>query len=272
MYKWYDYAANHFSDYKLIAKSDDDVYLCPDKLMEDLNGNEVKSHWHNLYYGWSWFQGAMKPLPYPEEEQIKQIVPLTQKEFDKKFNKEAIIKRYTNTNIISHNADNPDGLGHWIVSDYKAFRKICNNTFPCNKNNPQGYEPISAFQRHDEFFVILAMPLVKKIISKPYCRRQNKTMCTNDNERYDNDFAGQSLGIWLGEIQKKNPEDVFLMRRNRLFVHYADAIHDIREVRQTMQKMNGDEYNFCKDFAIFHKSSTELTRWLYQKTLDFEKV
>ena len=62
LYKWYKYAADHFFEYKLIAKSDDDVFICPESLMNDLLEESNRINWPNLYYGWMWNQGKDKEI------------------------------------------------------------------------------------------------------------------------------------------------------------------------------------------------------------------
>ena len=74
---------------------------------------------------------------------------------------------------------------------------------------------ISYNKRADEGFVMLGRQLVSKITSKEYCYDNNRTRCDSFDQRFDTNYGGTSLGIWLSEI---NDIDVFPLNNN--FQHF----------------------------------------------------
>ena len=46
---------------------DDDVFVCGDGLMEDLEKYSKNGDFHNIYYGWQWFNNDPMPVPLPSK-------------------------------------------------------------------------------------------------------------------------------------------------------------------------------------------------------------
>ena len=71
---------------------------------------------------------------------------------------------------------------------------------------------ISHHKRADECFVMLGRFLVSKIVSKQYCDHNTQNTCDSFGQRFDTNYGGTSLGIWLSEM---NDVDSFPLN-NRL--------------------------------------------------------
>ena len=64
---------------------------------------------------------------------------------------------------------------------------------------------ISRHKRADECFVMLGRSLVTSIMSKEYCYHNNQETCDSFGQRFDTNYGGTSLGIWLSEIRDVHP-------------------------------------------------------------------
>ena len=133
LYNFYSYVQNRsmFINVQYVVKMDDDVVLCPKKLLQFFNHRGINS---KVYAGWF------------------------------------------------HNTELPK---------------------------------ISYHKRADEAFVMLGRRLVSEITSKEYCYYNNKTRCDSLDQRFDTNYGGTSLGIWLSEI---NDIDVFPL--NNILNHF----------------------------------------------------
>ena len=90
---------------------------------------------------------------------------------------------------------------------------------------------ISRDARSDEMFVILGRTLMNQIISKEYCNDTNEQTCDSLNQRFDTNFGGTSLGLWLSSIKDV---DVHILPLNDVGIHGDIALSN---------KMYGDDFN-----------------------------
>ena len=68
--------------------------------------------------------------------------------------------------------------------------------------------------RSDEMFVLLGRQLIENILSKPYCEYERKEICDAFDQRFDTNYGGTSLGLWLSEM-----DDVHSIPMNDMFQH-----------------------------------------------------
>ena len=88
--------------------------------------------------------------------------------------------------------------------------------------------------RSDEMFVLLGRDLVNRIVSREYCWSEERKDCDSLNQRYDTNYGGTSLGIWLSEMNDINP-----LPMNDVFDH-----------------MNSNDKLKPKDAILFHTAKT----------------
>ena len=80
---------------------------------------------------------------------------------------------------------------------------------------------VSYHKRADEAFVMLSRMLIARIISKEYCNDDNQEKCDSLGQRFDTNYGGTSLGIWLSDI---NDVDALLM--NNVIEHNMTYVVD----------------------------------------------
>ena len=229
LYLWLKYAKQNFPNHDLIGKADDDLFLCPLNVMSEL----TKVYDDYLYFGWSWFKDKVH------------------------FGKDTK-PPYFRTNC------GPDNC--FLKCGEKASYKILNHTNPSCY-----YGQINRNVRHDEFFVVLGHKLVSKIIEQEYClSSQDYNQCTNVFKPWqlvDNNYAGQSLGMWLNKIQLQHAIEngqnnllenplIKIERNQRRLVHYGDKLHYVT-VWIEIQRRNlakKYEWNLCDRHLAFHKA------------------
>jgi hypothetical protein len=107
---------------------------------------------------------------------------------------------------------------------------------------------ISLHKRADECFVMLGSDLVARILSKEYCYHNTKKTCDSLGQRFDTNYGGTSLGIWLSEI---NGVDVFplnnvlqhfnskkrLKPEDTLIYHPAKTVNKAQEIYNNCQSL-----------------------------------
>ena len=129
--------------------------------------------------------------------------------------------------------------------------------------------------RMDEFFVILGRATVDKVLSWPYCRHPNPQYCKEKKMRWDTNYGGSSLGLWLGDIQNEhagihgfssyssNPV-IDIVRSQKKIVEksdkvlFVDNLVQVYKILQNRTEEGGHNrpWNFCRDHFVFHKANT----------------
>lgn len=131
------------------------------------------------------------------------------------------------------------------------------------------YGQVNEHVRMDEFLVVLGSKLVDKILEKEYCIEDKIEICQKQGKLFDTNFAGQSLGLWLNQLQQENVklenktnliDDplIKIKRYQRKIVHYGhrkyylDVLLDIIRREKLGSKFR---FNFCDNFIAFHKTN-----------------
>ena len=97
----------------------------------------------------------------------------------------------------------------------------------------------------DEMFVILGRTLMNQILSKEYCYDTSEETCASRNQRFDTNFGGESLGLWLSSVK-----DVHILPLNDVALH-MDEFVELGIVKHS------ERYNELKYNALVHHLTRE---------------
>ena len=107
---------------------------------------------------------------------------------------------------------------------------------------------VDRYHRSDEMSVLLGRDLVTRIASKKYCDHDSITVCDSLGQLYDTNYGGNSIGVWLSQMNDINP-----LPMNKFFDH-KDAKKRLRP----------------EDTLLFHTAKT--TKIAKQKYANCQKI
>ena len=225
LYNWLKYVKENFDSYTFIAKSDDDLFICEEKLIDDLKINVMQielennpKRWANLYYGWLWIVNRAFPDRKIERDNLESFY-FKNCSANKNFCYNCKVKMDEFFVVLGKNL-----IDKILEKDY-CHKEIYDNKDDCESHG----------LRFDADYGGASLGCWLKDIQR-------------------------NQGYFDGEFPI-----VDAIKRNKLLVHYTDWVRDYRKVRQLYVKMDKDDYNFCNDHAIFHKANSEFIEYFYGK-------
>ena len=119
---------------------------------------------------------------------------------------------------------------------------------------------ISKGARSDEMFVILGRTLMNQIISKEYCYHTDEEKCDSLNQRFDTNYGGKTLGLWLSSIK-----DVNVLPLNDVALHGERFLEEDKLVEQhsdskTNILIHHLSHKYNKDLSLIQQKYAQCVR------------